>query len=322
MREHTDISLKALSGLFGMTRQAFYKAGKHQEDRLLEREVILAEVDGIRSEMPKIGTRKLHFLLEEPLKAHGIFIGRDRLNELLSKTGRLVRKRRRKPKTTDSRHRFKKWPNLIKGLEVLEPNKLWVADITYIRLPEGFCYLSLLTDAYSRLILGYRLCGGLGAEGPLSALETGLKAQDPPEGMIHHSDRGTQYCSDDYVGMLISGRARISMTQSGDPKENAIAERVNGVFKDEFGLEATFANFEEAERVLEAAVRIYNGKRPHASLDYLTPEQAHKGKGQLKKRWKNYYKDRNGQATGTRLPSEKTSQKAYTGLERDNLSQD
>ena len=239
--------------------------------------------------MPRIGTRKLHYMLTETLQKHEISIGRDKLFDLLAEYGLLVRRRKRKRiNTTDSNHPFRKYPNLIRELEVLRPNHLWVSDITYISLVESFCYLSLVTDAYSRKIVGYCLYPTLKKEGSLHALRMALDSwQGISQGiLIHHSDRGLQYCCSDYISLLESKNMGISMTEKGDPYENAIAERVNGILKSEFGLDSDFDNIENAKEAVQKAISTYNGLRPHASCNYMVPQQAHQQQGLLKSKWK------------------------------------
>jgi transposase InsO family protein len=239
--------------------------------------------------MPRIGTRKLHYMLTGTLQKHNITIGRDKLFDLLSEYGLLVRRRkRRRISTTDSTHPFRKYPNLIRELQVLRPNHLWVSDITYISLTDGFCYLSLVTDAYSRKIVGYQLHPTLKKEGPLQALRMGLKELPAKleAALLHHSDRGLQYCCSEYTTLLESKCISISMTEKGDPYENAIAERVNGILKEEFGLYNDFGCYEDAKTAVEKAIVTYNQLRPHASCNYMTPEQAHQKQGLLKTKWK------------------------------------
>ncbi len=278
-----------ICGLFGKTRQAWYEQQWSGEEDSLRDAVIIKLVKEIRMQMPRIGTRKLHYMLRAKLERHEISIGRDKLFDLLSEYGLLVRRRRRKRAcTTDSSHPFRKYPNLIRELEVLRPNHLWVSDITYISLEEKFCYLSLVTDAYSRKITGYHLYPTLKKEGTLHALEMALnnlggKVQEP---LIHHSDRGLQYCCHQYTGLLQSNGIGISMTERGDPYENAIAERVNGILKEEFGLDGEFKNVDHAQKAVDKAVNTYNLLRPHASCNYLTPDEAHRQQGQLPLKWK------------------------------------
>ena len=239
--------------------------------------------------MPRIGTRKLHYMLTETLQKHNISIGRDKLFDLLEDYGLLVRRRKRKRiNTTDSNHPFRKYPNLIRELQVLRPNHLWVSDITYISLADCFCYLSLVTDAYSRKIIGYCLHPNLKKEGPLHALRIALDSLPgkPQTTLIHHSDRGLQYCCGDYITLLENNTVAISMTEKGDPYENAIAERVNGILKNEFALDKDFDSFNQAKAAVENAINIYNQLRPHASCNYLTPDQAHQQQGLLKSKWK------------------------------------
>ena len=239
--------------------------------------------------MPRVGTRKLHHMLAEKLVKHTITIGRDKLFDLLDEYGLLVRRRRRRRAcTTDSNHPFRKYPNLIREMQVLRPNHLWVSDITYISLADKFCYLSLVTDAYSRKITGYCLYPTLQMEGALQALEMALGSLPgkPREPLVHHSDRWLQYCCTQYTALLQNNGMGISMTEKGDPYENAIAERVNGIMKQEFALDREFENFGQAQKAVENAVSTYNRLRPHASCNYLTPDQAHQQQGQLTSKWK------------------------------------
>ena len=239
--------------------------------------------------MPRIGTRKLYYMLTETLQKHKIKIGRDKLFDLLEEYGMLVRRRKRKKvSTTDSNHPFRKYPNLIRELQPVRPNQLWVSDITYIRLIDEFCYLSLVTDAYSRRIVGYCLYPTLQKEGPVSALKMALSSlpATTTDSLIHHSDRGRQYCCDAYTNVLTERKVIISMTEKGDPYENALAERVNRTMKEEFLLDKGFDSFELASAAVSNAVNIYNTQRPHDSCNHLTPNEAHKQQGLLPMRWK------------------------------------
>ena len=274
--------------LFGKTRQGWYKQQANLDNTVLEEAVILGYVQELRRQMPRIGGRKLHYLLEPLLAQHRISLGRDKLLGILFDYGLLVRRpKRRKVFTTDSDHPFKKYPNLIKDMEVRRPEHLWVSDITYIPLKEKFCYLSLITDAYSRRIVGYCLWPDLKKEGPLNALKMAIESRQRNEAeLIHHSDRGLQYCCSDYISMLNKEHISISMTEKGDPYENALAERINGILKAEFGLDKTFDNYQQAGIAVSTAITVYNNNRPHASINYLTPEQAHQQNGQIPARWK------------------------------------
>lgn len=251
--------------------------------------MIVKLVTAVRKDMPRLGGKKLFYLLKEPLLAHGIDIGRDRLFEVLGEYGLLIRRRKkRRPLTTNSNHPFHKYPNLIRGLEPTRPNHLWVSDITYIPLSGTFCYLSLITDAYSKKIVGWCLWENLKRDGTVRALQMALEGVPGgrAKGLIHHSDRGLQYCSKEYTDILDDGGAAISMTEKSDPYENAIAERVNGILKGEFLLDAGFKGYEVAGPATEKAIGTYNTARPHGSCNNLTPEQAHQGEGKLKSKWR------------------------------------
>ena len=254
-----------------------------------EADLIIAEVLRYRTHQKRIGTRKLFEEMETFLKAHQFKIGRDKLFDLLAERGLLVTKRKRRgPQTTFSKHRFRKYPNIIRDFIPIAPNQLWVSDITYICLNEKFAYLSLITDAYSRKIVGFYLSRDLSAKGPLQALKMALKGNPNQENLIHHSDRGVQYCCDAYVKLLKTNHIKISMTEHGDPLENALAERVNGILKAEL-LEEVYSSFEIAQTGVATACSTYNHLRPHGSINNLKPVEAHQMEGEIKKRWKNYY---------------------------------
>lgn len=282
--------LRQLCALLGYSRQAFYQQRVKAERWALEAELIVQEVLRIRGRQKRVGTRKLQLMLAPVLAGHRINIGRDALFDLLSDNHLLIRRRRRRaPRTTFSDHGMRKYANLIIGISVLQPNRLWVSDITYITLKDSFAYLSLVTDAYSRMITGYYLSKDLRAEGCVKALKVALKQLPKGHQLIHHSDRGCQYCSAEYVEQLQDRHIAISMTQNSDPRENAIAERVNGIIKQEF-LAVHYDNFKLADAGVKQAIDIYNHERLHSSIDMLTPVQAHTMTGALKQHWKNYYK--------------------------------
>jgi putative transposase len=275
--------------LLGYSRQSYYQGIKFIHKKAYEGDVIIEEVLRYRKHQKRIGTRKLLGEMNEFLQAHHFQIGRDAMFDLLADRGLLVTKRKRRGCiTTLSKHRFKKYPNIIRDFIPIAPNQLWVSDITYIHLSGGFAYLSLITDAYSRKIVGFFLSKDLTANGPLQALKMALKANANITGLIHHSDRGVQYCCDAYVKLLNKNKIKISMTENGDPLENAIAERVNGILKQEL-LEEVFPNFETAQCEVAIACSTYNHLRPHGSIDNLKPAQAHQQSGELKKKWKNYW---------------------------------
>lgn len=282
------MGLGCLCGLFGYTRQAFYQQRVRNVHQSIKEEIVLGKVKDKRKEMPCIGGRKLLYLLQKD----GINIGRDKLFDLLQHENMLVKRRKRKVYTTQSKHWLKKYPNLIEGIEVTKSNKLWVADITYIIIGNGFAYLFLITDAYSKKIVGYCLSHTLEADGGIEALKMALSEVPWQErnGIIHHSDRGVQYCSHNYVNLLLASKSLISMTQNGDPYENAIAERINGILKSEWIYGERFSNFNQASIRIAEIINIYNSTRPHMSCDLLTPNEAHLQTGILKKHWKSYYK--------------------------------
>ena len=281
-------SLKELCCLLGYTRQAYYKSKRRVERRAIDAELMLQEVARIRSTLTHAGVRKLHHLTASFTREHGIEMGRDALCDLLREHSMLIRRRRRKgPRTTYSGFWMKKYPNLTKEFTPERSNQLWVSDITYIRVREGFAYLSLITDAYSRKIVGYHLSKRLTAKGTAAALRMALRNNPDREGLIHHSDRGLQYYSSQYM-KLLGHDIRVSMSEKSDPLENAIAERVNGILKQEF-LAKCYSSLSEAERQVKRSVNTYNNLRPHLSIDMLTPAEAHAQTGQLTRRWKNYY---------------------------------
>jgi putative transposase len=281
--------LSSLCTLLGYTRQAFYGQQKYHLQQSCEAELIIQQVQKHRLLQPRIGTRKLVVLLQDYIKGHHIKLGRDGLFELLRDHQLLIRRRKRTVQTTFSRHRYQRYPNLIRQYEPLAANLLWVSDITYIILKEGFAYLSLITDAYSRKIIGFYLAETLEAIGCINALQMAIDGCADCSELIHHSDRGIQYCSLNYVDLLKCNHIKISMTENGDPLENAIAERINGILKDEL-LEQKYTDFKMAQQHVAKAIVIYNALRPHSSCNMLTPQMAHSQTGVLKKHWKNYYK--------------------------------
>lgn len=294
-REPRNISV--LCSLLGYSRQAYYQNCKARERQALQEELLLQEVLRVRKQQRRIGSRKLLVMLTNFMGQHGITIGRDGFFALLRNHGLLVQKRKRsRAQTTFSHHWLRKYSNLIIDFIPIAPNQLWVSDITYIHLDDGFAYLSLITDAYSRKIVGFYLSEDLSAKGCIEALKMALKNTSIPEKLIHHSDRGLQYCSNDYVMLLQDNGIRISMTQSGDPLENALAERVNGILKDEL-LEVCYSHLEHTKIEVAIAISIYNHYRPHSSIDMLTPAEAHLRTGELKKRWKNYYHTKQKEVT-------------------------
>lgn len=233
--------------------------------------MILSAVREIRNKQPRIGGKKLYIMLNKS----GIKIGRDKLFNLLRDNNMLIKIKKKYVRTTNSYHRFRKYPNLIKELNITGPNQVWVSDITYIDTFEGFCYLALITDAYSRKIVGYDLSDSLDAEGCQRALKMALEGLREPYKLIHHSDRGIQYCSYEYVRILESRNVRISMTEVDHASENALAERVNGILKLEFMLGEKLPSKQVAKELTVEAITTYNELRPHMSINYEIPTQRH-----------------------------------------------
>ena len=272
--------------MFGLSRQSYYKNKTNRIKRNADLTIVRDMVMRIRCKMPRIGTRKLYYLIKDGLNVLHIKIGRDVLFNFLRAEHLLIKPKRSYVKTTNSKHWMKKYPNLIKNIEVTKPEQLWVSDITYIQTEQGHNYLSLITDAYSKKIMGYELLDNLSTAGPLKALESALKNRKYTHDLIHHSDRGLQYCSAYYINTLKENNVIISMTENGDPYENAIAERINGILKYEFLIIDGFKNHLEALKVIKESVGIYNDERPHLSCEMLTPNQTHlQQKIQIKK-WK------------------------------------
>ncbi len=235
---------------------------------------VVALVQQIRKKMPRIGTRKLYHMLQGPLRELGV--GRDRLFSILGANHLYVKPKRSYHITTNSHHRFRKHKNLIAGTIPARPEQIWVSDITYIGNRNNHTYLALVTDAYSKKIVGYDLSNSLNTDGALRALKMAIRQRiykDEP--LIHHSDRGIQYCSNEYQNILNKSKLLCSMTESYDPYANAVAERVNGILKDEFSLEHYKVNTEIMKRLVKDSIGIYNTERPHYSCYMNTPEHMH-----------------------------------------------
>ncbi len=276
--------------MFGYSRQAFYKQQQHQFKTISATKLILEQVLHIRKQQPRCGGRKLLYMLNPFLKQRNISIGRDAFFDLLAKNKLLVRNKKRSVHTTNSKHFFYRYPNLVKDFTPLNAHELWVADITYIPVAqERFAYLYLITDAYSRKIVGFHISDNMRAESAVVALQKAIDQKPLDAVVIHHSDRGLQYCSNEYVRLLNQSHALISMTQNGDPYENAMAERVNGILKTELIAES-YQTMKDAAIHITRCITIYNYRRVHSSINYQIPHIVHSQKGPQIKRWKNYYK--------------------------------
>jgi putative transposase len=233
-------------------------------------------IDEQRKQLPYLGTRKLYYQIGPALKQKGLKVGRDKLFVWMKEYDLLIKPRRRYIQTTNSKHWLRKYPNLVKECSITAPEQVWVSDITYIKTNEGNCYLNLVTDAYSRKIMGYAIADNMEVDAMKKAYEMAIRQrQYPQRQLIHHSDRGLQYCSHDYVRLSNEIGACISMTENGDPYENALAERMNRTLKDEFGLGRRLLTKQQAFRLAEDAVRLYNNYRPHLSLAMKTPQTVH-----------------------------------------------
>jgi putative transposase len=272
----------------GYTPQAYHKSSKHQLIKQLHQDLILQQVHRIRAEQPRCGTRKLLVMLQPFFQQHQIRIGRDQFFDLLNEKKLLIRQTRRSVRTTNSYHHFRRYPNLVAGFVPLKAHELWVSDITYIPLADRFAYLFLITDAYSRKIVGFHVSDDMKVSSAVVALKKAMQQKPIDRIVIHHSDRGIQYCSNEYVSLLQQNHALISMTQSGDPLENAMAERVNGILKTEL-ISSRYNDIQHASMSIARAIIIYNYKRRHSSINYQLPNDVHNQSGPQIKRWKNYY---------------------------------
>lgn len=272
---HHKVSLSETCDCFGLKRDAFYKYRKRSVKRKMIASKVIVMVRQERKDLPRVGTRKLHMLLQPMLEKEQLKIGRDKLFDILREQKMLIGRKKASCRTTNSYHRFYKYNNLIKDMVVTKPNQVWVSDITYIRTVKGFCYLALITDMYSRKIVGYDISNSLELGGCLRALNKALYKVKSTNELVHHSDRGIQYCSNQYVNVLKRNSIRISMTEENHCYENALAERVNGILKDEFYLDQCFFSNEHAKRATKNAVKLYNNKRLHLSLGYKTPNMVH-----------------------------------------------
>jgi len=253
----------------------YYRSIKSRELKQSIAQRVIVLVRNIRNLMPKLGTRKLYYLLKDKLSA--LNVGRDKLFRILRANHMLIKPIRNYHITTDSHHRFRKHKNLISTLDIENPEYVWVSDITYVGTRVNPSYLALITDAYSKKVVGYNISNSLSAEGSLKALDMALSNRIyKNRTLIHHSDRGLQYCSNEYQKVLSNNNIKSSMTEKYDPYENAIAERVNGVLKQEFNIAMNIKNIEIKKELIQNAIDVYNNLRPHLSNHMLTPNKMHK----------------------------------------------
>ena len=282
--------------LLGVSTQAYYKHGNTDLRKLAEESFCVEFIKRVRQKDHGIGGGKLWKMYKREFgEEHSV--GYNRFYDIIEKYNLKVRKKKRRVKTTDSGHGLPTYPNLVKELIPLRPNQLWVSDITYMVIylnaqtsEYNFCYLSLVTDYYTKEIIGWCVGETLETKFAIEALNMALSRLNgnPAEDLIHHSDRGVQYASYDYTKLLKKHNIKISMTECGDPKDNAVAERVNGIIKNELLMGTSFFSIEEVRKALKVAIDFYNNERPHMSLDWKTPSEAALCTGELKKKWKSY----------------------------------
>jgi transposase InsO family protein len=271
--------------LFGIDRQVYYRKIKRRIIKQDKAQLVVNMVLEIRREMPRIGSKKLYYMLNQDLKT--LKIGRDKFIDILRANHMLVIPKRSYHITTNSHHRFRKYKNQLLDLQINKPEQVWVSDITYIGKREKPCYLSLITDAYSKKIVGYNVSDNLNTESSLIALRLAVKQRKNKEiPLIHHSDRGLQYCANEYQKLLSKNYIQPSMTQNSDPYENAVAERINGILKQEFSIDKYNKDLPIMKQIIKETVDIYNEKRPHLSNHMLTPNQMHEQSKLIMKTYK------------------------------------
>lgn len=268
------MSLSRSCRLFGISRQGVYQAKQRAEDRAVELAKVKQLVQTIRMQMPRLGTRKLHYLLKEDFVSEGVKVGRDALFDYLRAEHLLIKPKNNYTKTTNSKHWLRKYPNLLKDRKALGPEEVFVSDITYIKSRERTHYLSLVTDAYSRKIMGYHLSDDMSSEQVVKALRIAVNNRSNNRKLIHHSDRGLQYCSSVYQQELSKNKISPSMTDGYDCYQNALAERINGILKNEFLVHKCNTG-KELETLIAQSIETYNNQRPHLSLNYKTPKFIH-----------------------------------------------
>jgi len=296
MQREEYITVKGICKVFERSKQSYYQRISYVYQEEVKGDILYQEISKQRKLMPRIGGRKLHSILKEKLPEE-LQMGRDKFFNWLRDNNLLVKKRKIRVYTTNSHHWLHKYPYLLEGYTPMGANQLWVSDITYINTEESMMYLFLLTDAWSKKILGWKLSDNMRAENATKALKMALKQwENRTSGLIHHSDRGVQYCSEKYVQLLEKNTIRISMTQDSNPLDNSIAERINGILKDEWIYDKKLKTCQGAISYINKIINIYNNDRPHLSLGMRTPNYFHgeaPREEQPKKLWKNYNVNRN-----------------------------
>ncbi|WP_203226858.1 IS3 family transposase [Confluentibacter flavum] len=278
--------------LFGVDRQVYYRSIKRRIIKQDKAALVVKMVLEIRTQMPRLGAKKLYYLLNQDLKT--LKIGRDKFIDILRANHLLIVPKRSYHITTNSHHRFRKYKNQLLDLQITRPEQVWVSDITYIGKREKPCYLSLITDAYSKKIVGYNVSDNLNTESSLVALKLAVKQRgNTGLPLIHHSDRGLQYCANEYQKELSKHKINPSMTQNSDPYENAVAERINGILKQEFNIDKYNKDLPIMKQIIKETVAIYNEKRPHLSNHMLTPNLMHQQNKLKMKTYKTKYSIKN-----------------------------
>ena len=290
------IGINTACSLLGYSKQGYYKSLQRQVKVVLDEYLILELIDQKRKIWKKGSGRNLLASLQDDFKKHHIKIGRDKFFDLLRRNDLLVTRKSKKAMTTRSYHHFHKYPNIIKGIDPIRPNHIWVSDITYIWVEEGQCfvYLFLISDMYSRKIIGYNIREDLSAEGAIRSLAMAINHAGKANlaDTIHHSDRGVQYCCHSYTEMLSAFGISISMTENGDPRENPIAERLIETIKYDFSDQGPLVlkTVKQAKELIKTIVKFYNQVRPHRSINMMTPAEAYQRTGKINRTWKNYQK--------------------------------
>ncbi len=285
---HPRVRVDELCGLFGYTRQAYYQGFRRGYESSAAIDQTLDTVEKIRKKHPKMGVRKLKVVLA---RDYGIDVGRDSLFDIMRNAGLLMRKRMRHRRTTFSGHGMRTYPNLIKEIVPSRPDEIWVTDITYLHVEGRHMYVFLVTDMYSRMVVGWKVADNMRDDNAIEALKMALRGMNPQYKempVIHHSDRGSQYCSLDYVKLMKKHSMEISMTEGGNPRENSVAERVNGIIKNEY-LYPLQVSISGLHMRVHRAIHAYNAERPHLSLNMHTPEYVYRTGILTHRLWKNYY---------------------------------
>ena len=290
--QYSKFSLQRICGLFDISRQGYNRNNNKLKKNLIESNLIVKKVKELRKDHPKMGGRKLYYLLKPEIEKAGINIGRDKFFKILTANNLLIKNHRKQIRTTYSFHWLRKYKNLIKDKTAERKDEIWVSDITYWNIGKRFLYLHFITDVYSKKIIGYSVSETMKVNDIIPSLEMALSSRkDINNSLIHHSDRGIQYCSKVYTDLLKSANIEISMTENGDPLENPLAERINGIIKLEYLKNVKVKNIIKARKELSKTVELYNNNRPHLSCNYHTPNEIYEDKKLPKIVWKNYYKN-------------------------------